>query len=110
MSKRAEELCSGVHVLHDEARELAESVLFMAKKLKTARRQMAKEDPVIEYDNGGGQKGIRENPHYTAYEHLMAAYIKSLRQLSDILESVPEEKKPMGVMAELYSIAGRKIG
>jgi hypothetical protein len=110
MSKRAEELCSGVHVLHDEALELAESVLFMAKKLKIARRQMVNEDPVIEYDNGGGQRGIRENPHYTAYEYLMTAYIKSLRQLSDILENVPEEKKPMGVMAELYSIAGRKIG
>jgi hypothetical protein len=40
----------------------------------------------------------------------MTAYIKSLRQLSDILENVSEEKKPMGVMAELYSIAGRKIG
>ncbi len=43
MSKKAEELCSGVHVLHDESLELAESVLFMAKKLKESRALMKKD-------------------------------------------------------------------
>ncbi len=107
---KAADLVAGVTTLHNEALELAESVLFMEKKLKEARKQMAKEEPVIEYDNGGGQTGIRENPHYVAYEHLMATYLKSLRQLTEIVENGTGEKKPMGVMTELSKIAGRKIG
>lgn len=108
--KKAEELCSGIRVLHDEAVELAESVLFMAEKLKESRKAMADEPLVIDYDNGGGQKGIRENPHYTAYEKLMASYTKSLDQLSKIIEKGAPVRKASSIMAELTDIAGRKIG
>ena len=107
---RAAELVAGVHVMHDEALELAESVVFMADKLKESRKAMAKEPLVIDYDNGGGQKGIRENPHYTAFEKLMATYIRSLDQLTKIINENGSEQKPMGVLAELSTIAGRKIG
>ena len=109
MSK-AEQLVSGVHTLHDEAVELAESVLFMAGKLKEARQQMKDEPLVIPYDNGGGQSGIRENPHYVAYEHLMATYNKSLRQLSEIVEKGAPSRKASSIMAELSTIAGKKVG
>ena len=107
---KAKQLVSGVHVLHDEALELAESVLFMEKKLKEARKQMAKEPLVIPYDNGGGQSGIRENPHYVAYEHLMATYTKSLRKLSEIVGKGTPSRKASNIMAELSSIAGKKVG
>ena len=50
MSKKAKEICSGVHTLHDEALELAESVVFMAKKLEEARKALQDEPLVIEYD------------------------------------------------------------
>lgn len=110
MSKEAKELCSGVHTLHDETLELAESVLFMAKKLSEAREQMKEEALVIEYDNGGGQSGIRENPHYTAYEHLLATYSKSLRQLADILKDGSQSSRSSGIMKELAVISGKKIG
>ena len=83
---KAEELVAGVHILHDEALELAESVLFMASKLEEARKTMEKEELIIPYDNGGGQSGIRENPHFTAFEKLMATYNKSLRQLEEMIE------------------------
>ena len=108
--KRAEILVAGVRTLHDEALELAESVLFMSEKLKESRKLMEKEPIVIDYDNGGGQKGIRENPHYTAYEKLMATYIRSLDQLTKIINENGTEQKPLGVLAELSTIAGRKIG
>ena len=62
MSTKAEELCAGVHTLHDEAVELAESVLFMAEKLNQTRDLLTDEPIVVPYDNGGGQCGIRENP------------------------------------------------
>lgn len=107
---KAEEICAGVHTLHDEALELAESVLFMAEKLKESRELMRDEPIVIEYDNGGGQCGIRENPHYTAFEHLLTSYNKALRQLTEIIEKGSPSKKASNIMNELTLIAGKKIG
>lgn len=108
--KKAEQLVAGVHVLHDEALELAEAVVFMAEKLEESRKAMKNEPIVIPYDNGGGQTGIRENPHYTAYEHLVTAYNKSLRQLTEIVEKGTPVRNASRIMAELTDIAGRKIG
>lgn len=107
---KAEMLVAGVHTLHDEALELAESVLFMASKLKEAREAMKDEELVIPYDNGGGQVGIRENPHFTAYEKLMTTYTKSLRQLTEIIEAGTPVRQASSIMAELTTIAGRKLG
>lgn len=107
---KAEELVSGVHVMHEEALELAESVVFMASKLEETRKGLVNEPLAIPYDNGGGQTGIRENPKYTAYEKLMSTYLRSLEQLSKIIEKGTVEKKTSGIMAELSSIAGRKVG
>lgn len=107
---KAEQLVAGVRVMHDEALELAESVLFMAAKLEESRKIMENEPIVIPYDNGGGQTGIRENPHYTAFEHLVTAYNKSLRQLTEIVEKGAPVRNASSIMAELTTIAGRKIG
>ena len=71
---------------------------------------MKNEPLVIEYDNGGGQCGIRENPHYTAYEKLLTTYNKSLRQLTEIIESGSPSRKSSSIMKELTLIAGKKIG
>lgn len=110
MSEKAKDLCSGVHTLHDEALELAESVVFMAKKLEESRKMMEDEPLVIEYDNGGGQCGIRENPHFTAYEHLLASYNKALRQLTEIVEKGAPSNRSSNIMKELSVIAGKKAG
>lgn len=107
---KAELLVSGVHVLHDEALELAEAVVFMAEKLEESRATLKHESLVVPYDNGGGQTGIRENPHFTAYEKLLTTYNKSLRQLTEIIEKGAPVKNTSKIMAELTSIAGRKIG
>lgn len=110
MSKTAEELCAGVSVLHDEAVSLAESVLFMARKLEETQKIIEDEPLVIEYDNGGGQKGIRENPQYVAFEHLQSTYIKSFRQLSEIIERGAPNSKSSDVFAKLSLIADKKVG
>lgn len=109
LKSKAEELVSGVRTLHDEALELAESVLFMAQKLKESRELMINEPLVIDYDNGGGQKGIRENPHYVAFEHLMVIYTKSLKQLTEVIEKGAPSKGASSIMAELTTIAGKKV-
>ena len=107
---KAEILVSGVKVMHDEALELAESVVFMAAKLEDSRKVMANEPLVVPYDNGGGQTGLRENPHFAAFEKLMNTYTRSLSQLTQIVEKGTTTEKSLGVMAELTTIAGRKIG
>ena len=107
---KAEILVSGVHTLHDEALELAESVVFMAAKLEESRKAMANEPLVVPYDNGGGQTGLRENPHFAAFEKLMNTYTRSLAQLTQIVEKGTTTERGLSVMAELTTIAGRRIG
>ena len=107
---KAEEIVSGVTVLHEQALELAESVLFMAAKLEESRKAMKNEPLVVPYDNGGGQSGIRENPHYAAFEKLMNTYTRSLMQLKAIVEEGKQTEKGLSVMAKLTTIAGRRIG
>lgn len=109
-TQTAEELCAGVSTLKNEAIELAEQVLFMADKLKEERKKLEKEPLIIEYDNGGGQSGIRENPHYSAYEKLLSSFNRSLRQLTDIIENGKPVKQKSGILTELSAIASRKMG
>ena len=110
MRDKAKEICSGVYVLHDETLALAEAVIFMADKLRETRELLVDEPLVIEYDNGGGQTGIRENPNYAAYEKLLNTYNKSLRQLTEIVEKGTPTRKASNVMKELSVIAGKKVG
>ena len=101
MKKTAKELCAGIRVLQDEQIVLAETVLFIADKLIETQEAIKNEDLVIEYDNGGGQRGIRENPHYVAYEHLHSNYIKALKQLEDaVSKGAPNQQS-----SELYCTA-----
>ena len=57
---------------------------FMAAKLEESRQRIEDMDIVIEYDNGGGQSGIRENPWVTAYEKLLTTFNKTLATLNQI--------------------------
>ena len=108
--KRAEEICNGVNILHDEALSLAKAVVLMSKKIEESIEEIKDSPLVIPYDNGGGQTGIRENPEYTAFEKLMASYTKALRQLTEIVEKGSPSKKTIGIMNELTVIAGKKAG
>lgn len=108
--KRANEICRGVSILHDESVTLAEAVVTMSEKIKESIEVIKDEPLVIPYDNGGGQSGIRENPQYTAFEKLMASYTKALRQLIEIVEKGSPSQKTIGIMKELSAIAGKKAG
>ena len=61
---------------------------WMKAKLDDARNAIRESSIVVAYDNGGGQKGIRENPLFKGYENLWRAYMSGM---SKILESLPEE-------------------
>lgn len=107
---RAKEICKGVVILHDETLALAEAVVLMSEKIEETISTLRDAPLVIEYDNGGGQTGIRENPEYTAFEKLMATYTKSLRQLIEIVEKGSTTQKTIGIMKELNAIASKKAG
>ena len=82
----AEEICKSVDErLRPQAETLARSVLAMADKLEEATAEMDAESITVEYDNGGGQSGTRENPFFPAYEKLLSTYTKSIAALQEMI-------------------------
>lgn len=61
---------------------------WMKAKLDDAREAIKHSNIVISYDNGGGQKGIRENPLFKGYESLFRSYMAGM---SKILDALPAE-------------------
>lgn len=93
----AETICQHVRPdLRPRATELAENILFMESKLRETRNGIARSQVVIDYDNGGGQKGIRRNPAFDGYNALLRSYCTALSQLEHMLgEDAPAEARPM---------------
>ena len=67
---------------------IIENTAWMKNKLDNTREAIKSSSVVIPYDNGGGQKGIRENPLFKGYESLWRSYMAGM---SKILESLPPE-------------------
>lgn len=63
------------------------NVSWMKIKLDDARDAIKTSNIVISYDNGGGQKGIRENPLFKGYENLWRSYMNGM---NSILNALPE--------------------
>lgn len=75
-------------------RSVIENTAFIKAKLDEARADMADEPMVVEYDNGGGQSGIRENPIFRGYESLWKAYLQGMDR---IFEALPQEVEKMAL-------------
>ena len=73
--------------------ELKKNAMFMRRKLVEARKDLEEQEIVIDYDNGGGQTGIRENPSFTAYEKLLKSYQAALKQIEELSGEVPKKKE-----------------
>lgn len=67
------------------AQELAEQLDFMRERLEDTRLALDGAPLVIAYDNGGGQKGVRKNPAFDAYNSLMKTYIQTLGELRELV-------------------------
>ena len=86
------ELLNGVGISAKKMKLLEPIVLntaWMKVKLDDAREAIKNSNIVISYDNGGGQKGIRENPLFKGYESLWRSYMAGMAKL---LESLPQEQ------------------
>ena len=68
---------------------IIENTAWMKIKLDDAREAVKSSNVVIPYDNGGGQKGLRENPIFKGYEALWKSYMAGMTK---ILDSLPVEK------------------
>lgn len=67
---------------------IIENTAYMKVKLDEAREVISESSVVISYDNGGGQKGIRENPIFKGYEALWKSYMSGM---NIILTALPSE-------------------
>lgn len=76
-------------------RPVIENTALMYAKLEEIRAEIADAPIIVEYDNGGGQSGIRENPLFKGYEALWKAYMLGMGRLIDQMpaETAKEEKK-----------------
>ncbi len=81
------------------------NVSWMKSKLDDARTAIGEDGITVEYDNGGGQTGVRENPAFRAYEALWKTYLSGLDALLKLLpEGATEdpalsEVKPASALA-----------
>ena len=67
---------------------IIQNTAWMKAKLDDARDAISDSQVVVEYDNGGGQKGSHENPLFKGYENLWRSYMQGMTK---IIESLPEE-------------------
>lgn len=85
----------------NKRRELLEPIIvntaWMKAKLDDSREAIKNSQIVISYDNGGGQKGIRENPLFKGYESLWKSYITGMGK---ILESMPDDTELLSEVEE----------
>ena len=98
-----EEISRIVNLLEDvgiseKRMRLMEPVIYntawMKVKLDDSRMAIKNTDVAIPYDNGGGQKGIRENPLFKGYEALWKSYMLGMSKIMDCLP--PEVIKVLG--------------
>jgi len=98
--KRIADLLNEVGI-SDKRQKLLEPIIlntaWMKAKLDDAREAIKNSNIVITYDNGGGQKGIRENPLFKGYESLWRSYMAGM---SKILDSLPQEAIEQSVEVE----------
>lgn len=77
-----------------EIEVLYKQTAFVSRKLREAQKDLKGQTLTIEYDNGGGQKGIRENPAFTAYEKLLNTYTRALTKLTELIGEKQVEDLP----------------
>jgi hypothetical protein len=92
-------------MVKDERKILEEQLRVMHDKLKEASAQMPGEDLVIEYDNGGGQSGIRENPFYSVYAKLLGSYEKTYALLNGDKKGMPADVTSLSEIRSKLKVA-----
>lgn len=69
-----------------------ENTAWMYVKLEDTRETIKTEDVAVPYDNGGNQKGTRQNPLFQGYEALWKAYMSGMSQIMSAAEVKKDAK------------------
>lgn len=69
-----------------------ENTAWMKAKLDDTREKIKETSVAIGYDNGGGQKGVRENPLFIGYQKLWRSYISGLNIIMEALPASAAEQ------------------
>ena len=85
---------------------------WMKAKLDDARAAIKNAQIAISYDNGGGQRGIRENPLFKGYSALWRSYMAGMNRIIDSLPEeavkIDENAKPENVLSIIRAKHRRK--
>lgn len=69
-----------------------ENTSWMKVKLDEAREKIKTSSVVIPYDNGGNQKGIRENPLFKGYHSLFKSYMSGMNVLISFMPKMDAQE------------------
>lgn len=109
--KRLEALLDKANVPQQHRAMLAvviDNLSWMRIKLDETREQIKNTSVAIPYDNGGGQKGIRENPLFKGYYALWKSYLGGLQQLASYLPKEMQDEVQGDVMTALDQVIQMK--
>lgn len=93
--KRLESLLNKANVSKQHRETLApiiDNLSWQRVKLDETREQMKEENLTCEYNNGGNQTGIRENPIFKAYVNLWRAYMIGFEKYTSYLPKEFQEE------------------
>ncbi len=76
----------------DALAAVIDNLALLRIKLDEARRELQDASITIEYDNGGGQTGTRENPLFKGYIALWKAYLSGLEKYTSYLPKDLQEE------------------
>jgi hypothetical protein len=106
----AQRMCQGLaEPAYGRAVELAENILCMEQVLRDTRPAVLSAPMVIEYDNGGGQRGVRKNPVHEMYNATMRQYVTAVDKFVQLVGVAQEvESEGETPLARIMKAAGRK--
>lgn len=91
----------------DSKKIIKEQLQHMADRILIEGRKMEDEDLIVEYDNGGGQCGTRENPYYPAYEKLLASYVKTLQAAKEVCGADDEDIRNLDSIRQRFKVVAK---
>ena len=84
--------------IKEEKLKMMQSVIantaMMKAKLDDAQAEIEEAGLTEEYENGGGQSGVRANPVITAYSTLWKSYMAGMKVILDCLPDSAAAQKP----------------
>lgn len=111
--KRLYDLLERAEVPQQKQEALApviDNMAWLRVKLDEARKEMQDASIICEYNNGGGQTGVRENPIFKAYVNLYRAYMVGFEKFSSYLPKDLQEEAAEGVIDMLAKVKTMKEG